>query len=255
MPEGSYMQEIFDEDVLRVGVDQNTRGFGYRTRDGEIEGFDMSLAEEIGLAIFGEPGHVVPQAVVSAERIPAIQRGDVDLVASVMTMTCGRWEDVAFSTEYFRGHQRVLVRSDSDIDDVADLAGRRVCATRGSTSIDNLAEFAPTAERYEVATRTECLVALQEGEVDAISTDDTILFGFQFQDPKTRLLPDTFHEEPYGIAIHHDHPEFVRFVNGVLEQMRVDGRWAELLAELRADLDLGPEIEISDVPPAASYRD
>jgi polar amino acid transport system substrate-binding protein len=233
MPPG-VLRAIQEREVLRVGVDQNTLGFGWRDRNGELRGFDVALAEEIGLAIFGERGHVQFVAVTSRERIPAIVERQVDLVVSVMSITCERRQDVAFSTEYFRAHQRVLVPRDSDILTVEDLNGRTVCATATSTSLDNLEVFAPEAEPYAVDARTDCLVALQQGRVDSASTDDTILFGFMFQDPKLRLLPDTFHEEQYGIAVHPDDTDLVRFVNGVLEDLRAggpDSRWVELFAE------------------------
>ena len=59
--------------------------------------------------------------------------------------------------------------------------------------------------------------------VDAILTDDAILYGFLAQDPHTKLLPGNITDEPYGLAIAKNHPEFVRFVNAVLEQMH--SRW------------------------------
>jgi polar amino acid transport system substrate-binding protein len=81
-----------------------------------------------------------------------------------------------------------------------------------------------------VAQRTDCLVALQQGAADAISTDDAILLGFKAQDPYTKIIGPRFSDEPYGIAISKSHPEFVRFVNGVLERMRADGTWRGIYA-------------------------
>jgi polar amino acid transport system substrate-binding protein len=253
MPPG-VLREIQDDGVLRVGVDQNTLGFGWRDRDGIIQGFDVALAQEIGLAIFGEPDHVELVAVTSRERIPAIVERQVDLVISVMSITCERREQVAFSTEYFRAHQRVLVPLDSDIETVEDLNGRTVCATSTSTSLDNLEEFAPDAEPYPVEARTDCLVALQQGRVDSASTDDTILFGFMYQDPKLRLLDGEFHDEQYGIAVHPADTDLVRFVNGVLEDLRAggtDSRWVELVrTNTEQYFDLA-----GAVPPDPVYED
>jgi polar amino acid transport system substrate-binding protein len=64
-----------------------------------------------------------------------------------------------------------------------------------------------------------------DGEVDAISTDDSILIGFKAQDPNTKIIGPALADAPYGIAISNAHPEFVRFVNGVLDRMRADGTW------------------------------
>jgi polar amino acid transport system substrate-binding protein len=250
MPAGTYLEQIQARGKLRVGVDQTTQGFGYRDSAGNIEGFDVSIAREIARAIFGDPDKIELVPVTSGQRTGAVKRGDVDLVASLVTMTCSRWQDVLFSTEYYHAVQRVLVREDSEINELADLDGKKVCATSTSTSIAYIRQFVPGAIPYPVETRAECLVALQEGRTDAIATDDTILYGFQHQDPTTRLLPDRLEDEPYGIAISHDHPELVRFVNAVLDQIRADGTWTQLDQQLEAQIGL-PATQ----PPDPQYRD
>jgi polar amino acid transport system substrate-binding protein len=227
MRAGSYMAEIQRRGHLVAGVDQNTLGFGYRDANGDIKGFDIEIVRAIANAIFGNPNAVVLKAVTSAQRKTAVVNEAVDVVASLMSITCDRWQVLDFSTEYYAAKQGVLVRKDSPIRHVGDLNGKRVCATRGSTSIDQIHKFAPRAVLDPVDLRPECLVHLQEGTTDAISTDDTILYGLAYQDRNnTRLLTDDLEQpERYGIAISRNHPEFVRFVNGVLDQIRSDGRW------------------------------
>jgi polar amino acid transport system substrate-binding protein len=254
MPAGTFMRSIQRRGALVVGVDQNTYGFGYRNADGQIEGFDIDLLREVARAIFGAP-KIEFRAVTSAQRIPAIQNNQVDIVASVMSIDCDRWGYIDFSTEYYEAQQKVLVRSDSPIEDVSDLRGKKVCATSSSTSLKHIRR--KTSPLYgaipdPVDLRTQCLVRLQEGLTDAIATDDTILYGFSSQDRRNvRILPDDLHEpERYGMAISKKHPEFVQFVNSVLEQIRTDGRWTRFYAQLEAQLpDLPPA-----VPPAPEYR-
>ena len=72
---------------------------------------------------------------------------------------------------------------------------------------------------------TDCLVLLQQGQVAAVSTDDTILDGLAAQDPFTKVVGPRLTDEPYGLAISKQHPDFVRFVNAVLAQERADGAW------------------------------
>src|SRR5262249_45206292 len=132
----------------------------------------------------------------------------------------------------------------------ADLAGKKVCATIGSTTLDNLRASVPAAVAVSVVNRTECLVALQDGQVDAITADDTILYGFEHQDPNTRVLGFSLESEPYGIAISPAHPEFVRFVNAVLDRVRSAGPWAGLHDRLEAQIGL-PDAS----PPQPEYRD
>jgi polar amino acid transport system substrate-binding protein len=92
------------------------------------------------------------------------------------------------------------------------------------------------------------MVALQQGRTDAISTDDAILFGFQAQDPNTRVVGPRFSREPYGLGINKQHPDFVRFVNGVLARMRADGTWAAIYRKWLGKFGRVPE------PPVARYR-
>jgi polar amino acid transport system substrate-binding protein len=224
---GPGLDKIRSNGVLVVGVDQGTTGWGYRDpRTGELKGLEVDLLEKIAGAILGDESKIKFKTVTTAQRIAAVQRGDVDMVASLLTATCARWRDVDFSTVYYDAHQDVMVNENSDITNVDDLAGRTVCATRGSTSIVNIAARVPKAILYPVDTRSDCLVALQEGEVDAITSDDTILRSFQAQERvlHTRLLgPISEGEhEPYAIAMKQGNEDLVRFVNGVLQQMRDD---------------------------------
>lgn len=79
----------------------------------------------------------------------------------------------------------------------------------------------------QVAYWSDCLVRLEEGQVAGISTDDSILYGMQAQDPGTVLEGPSLQDEPYGLAISKAHPDFVRFVNAVLAADRANGTWAK----------------------------
>lgn len=250
MPPGSTMAAIVERGRLRVGVDQNTYLFGFRDpHTGELAGFDIDLAREIARALFGDPDRVQLIAISSADRIPAIESGHVDMVVRTMTMTCERWERVAFSTEYFTAGQRVLVRRDSPVEGIDDLGGQKVCAAAGSTSLQAIAAAPSRPIPVSVVDWTDCLVLLQQGEVAAISTDDSILAGMAAQDPTTHVVGDRFTVEPYGIAMSRDAEDLVRFVNGVLERLRSDGTWTELYEQWLGSLGPAPD------PPRARYQD
>lgn len=232
---------------LVAGVDQNTYLMGFRNpSSGELEGFDVDMAREVARAIFGDPGAIQFRVLTSEQRIPALERGEVDIVVRTMTVTCDRWQKVDFSTVYYQAGQRVLVPVHSDATGIESLGGRRVCATKGSSSLANVAAAASGPIPVSVPNWTDCLVMLQQGQVDAISTDDTILAGFAAQDPYTKVVGPQFTAEPYGMAFPKGHEDFVRFTNALLERLRADGTWASIHRRWLGE---------PPAPPAAVYRD
>jgi polar amino acid transport system substrate-binding protein len=148
---------------------------------------------------------------------------------------------------YYDAGQRVLVSRSSPVKSMDDLAGMRVCAAAGSTSIRNIANYKSKPIPVSVQDWTDCVVLLQQGQVDAISTDDTILAGMAQQDPNLQLVGPAFTKEPYGLAISKDAPDLVRFVNGVLDRMRRDGTLSRINATwLKGNAPPVPSAEYQD---------
>jgi polar amino acid transport system substrate-binding protein len=219
------METIRARGYLIAGVSLNTYHLGYLNPSaGDVEGFDIDMLHAISTAIFGNPDRIHYVGITDDERMPFVQSGRVDIVARTMTVLCSRWRRVDFSTVYLEAHQRILVEDGSPIRGVNDLVGRKVCATRSSTSLTYLQQHgAIGVKAYDWS---DCLVKLQLGQVAAISTDDVILAGLAAQDPHTKIVGPLLTDEPYGLAISKQHPDFVRYVNAVLAQMRADGQWA-----------------------------
>jgi polar amino acid transport system substrate-binding protein len=209
------------------------------------------MARQIAKAIFGDVNAIQFKVLTSADRVPAVTSGDVDIVVQTMTINCERREQVDFSSVYYMAGQRVLVKSDLEVKSIEDLAGKKVCAANGSTSIARIVntKVDPELIGVGVAGWTDCLVMLQQNQVDAISTDDTILAGLKAQDPFTEIIGNRFTEEPYGMAISRDSPEFTRFVNAVLEQLRSNGEWTRIYNTWLLDLLGAP-----GPPPPATYK-
>ena len=248
MPAGSFMERIRRRGRLIAGVDQNTLLFGYlRPSTGRIQGFEVDILRQIAKAIFGDPDRIALRALTTAQRLTAVNSGAVDVVADAVTITCARRRQVAFSTVYYDAVQRLLVPATSHVRGMQDLRHRRVCATAGSTTLQSIKADPAKPIAYPVEQRTDCLVALQQGKVDAISSDDAILLGFRAQDPDTRIVGPPLAPEPYGMAIARGHPDFVRFVNGVLARMRSDGSWRAIHRRWLGALTPTP------APPPARY--
>jgi polar amino acid transport system substrate-binding protein len=242
------MRTIADRGYLVVGVSGDTRLLGARNmlNGGQLEGFDIDMARYVAAAIFGDgSGSRIRFRVITAgQRIPLVNEGagtdaqpaaGVDMIARAMTMTCNRWgnadptQRVAFSSVYLMAHQRLLVRKDSGLTSLTALAdaGAQVCAPKGSTSLDRISGVEGVVP-VPAAIHSDCLALWQEGRVEAITGDDAILAGFAVQDPSAVVVGEPLEDEPYGLAVAADHPEFARFLNNVLASARADGTWDRL---------------------------
>ena len=249
-PSGPTLRKIVDRGRLIAGVSADTYLLGSRNPlTGKIEGFDIDMVKAVAKAIFGDENAYQLKVITAAQRIPALQNGDVDMVARNMTINCDRWKQIAFSTEYYRSGQKIMVRKGAKATSLADLNGQRVCAPKGTSSMDNLIRRAPKAIAVGADTHTGCLVMFQQGAVAAITGDDTVLAGLAAQDPYA-VVPDqtAFTAEPYGLGVNTKSIDLVRFVNARLDQMRSDGEWTAIYNRwLRAPLGPAPE------PPKAVY--
>jgi polar amino acid transport system substrate-binding protein len=255
MPAGSTMDRIVRRGYLIAGVDEDSYLFGYRNPSSDpaappLIGFDIDFVREVSRALFGTPDRVRYKTITKAQRISALTDGSVDLVADIMTVDCDRAKHVAFSAYYFDAGQRILVDQASTINGLSDLAGKKTCAAAGTTSIQTLADPRYRVVPVSAVNWADCLVMLQQGQVDAVSTTDLILVGIQAEDPYTKIVGPQFTDEEHGLAMPLGEDDFVRFVNGVLEQLKADGTWTAIYSRWIGDR-LGPV----PLPPTAEYRD
>jgi polar amino acid transport system substrate-binding protein len=227
---GSLMATIRARGYLIAGVDLTLFHLSYlNPLDGQIEGFNIDMLHAISAAIFGNPDRIRFVSLQDAARLPAVESGSVDIVAQPTTVTCARLKLVDFSTVYITTHQRVLVLDDSRVTNIGQLGGQRVCGVTGAGSfaeLQALAKQPPHIIPVGMPYWTDCLVALQQGTVAAVSGDDAILAGLAAQDAAARMVGPTIVAKPQGLALSAAHPDFVRFVNAVLARWRADGGWA-----------------------------
>ncbi|RJO76708.1 glutamate ABC transporter substrate-binding protein [Nocardia panacis] len=248
---GPTLDAIRARGRLVVGLDTGSNLFSFRDPiSGTVVGFDADIAREVARDLLGNPDLIDFRTIGSGDREQALQNHTVDVVTKTMTITCERRQKVTFSTVYLRAGQRVLVVRNSGINGMADLAGKRVCIVRGTTSLDNMRRGQPAATVLTVPSWADCLVALQQRQVDAVSTDDAILAGMAAQDPYTELVGGPISSEPYGIGISKGSDDLVRAVNGTLDRIRADGTWNRLYRQWLQAV-LGP----TQGPPVPTYQD
>jgi ABC-type amino acid transport substrate-binding protein len=223
---GSFVDEVKDKGELVAGVKFDVPQFGFKNvTSGELEGFDpdmaRAVAKELGVKVkFVE--------AISANRIPFLQQDKVDVVFSTMTITDERKKQIDFSDVYYVAQQSFLTRKGEDMT-VSTAANKKVCTSKGSTSELNLPAVQPDVEMVLQDGYAQCVTLLSNKQVDAVSTDDVILLQFLKKSPDDFQISDEkFSTEPYGAGIKKGHDDFVELVNGVISDMKEDGRWAKL---------------------------
>jgi len=222
---GTTMKKLQDAGEITIGVKFDVPPFGRKDpKTGDVAGFDIDMAKAIADEIGATPKYI---EALSDNRIAFLKDGTADLILSTMTINAERDEEIDFSEPYFVAEGRILVKkSDNSISGVSDLAGKKVCTALGSTYEETLKKQAPKAERKLVDSYSECLELIQNGAVDAISTDDVILTGMIIQDDTLKLVGDQLTTEPYGVGIKQGDAELKALVDEVVAKYKSDGRWA-----------------------------
>ena len=234
-----YAYSLQTKGKIRIGTQEDNTPFSVKNpATSKWEGFDVDVARELAKAIWGtteDPDtHIEWVAVTSATRIPSLTDNKADVIIKTFTINEDRKKQIDFSDVYFSTGQRILVKSsNTTIKEAADLAGKNVCAQKGSTSEQNISKATNNAAKLLLLdSYPACLIALQQGQADAVSTDETILFGLVKQDPSTKIVGKYFSDEPYGIGVKkndaNDRTGFVPFMNTWLAGIIKDGTWGKI---------------------------
>ncbi|MEU4078280.1 glutamate-binding protein [Streptomyces venezuelae] len=216
-------------DKITVGIKYDQPGIGLKTPDGTYTGFDVDVATYIAKELGHDPSDIVWKEAKSADRETLLQRGDVDFIAASYSINDERAKKVDFAGPYLLAHQDVLIRADDDsIKKPSDLNNKKLCSVTGSTSAQNVKEkIAPDAQLQEYGGYSECLTGLENGVIDALTTDDSILAGYASQDQfkgKFKLGGFKLSNENYGIGVQKG-SDLKGKINTALEKMVADGSW------------------------------
>jgi aspartate/glutamate/glutamine transport system substrate-binding protein len=224
------LAQIKEDKKVVFGVKHDTRLFGLKNPStGEVEGFDIDLSKALAEEIFGKDVKPEFVEVTSKTRVGLLNNGKVDAVVATMTITEERKKEVDFTDVYFDAGQSLLVKKGSKIQSIDDLKkDTKVLAVKGSTSSINIREKAPETTVLEFENYAEAFTALKAGKGDALTTDDSILYGMAEEDPSFELVGGTFTEEPYGIAVKKGNKELVDELNKALKGLKDSGKYDEI---------------------------
>ncbi|MEU0895467.1 glutamate ABC transporter substrate-binding protein [Streptomyces massasporeus] len=224
--------------TITVGIKFDQPGLGQKTPQG-YAGFDVDVATYVAKKLGYNEDQIEWKEAKSADRETMLQRGDVDFIAATYSITPERQEKVDFAGPYLLAHQDVLVRADDNkIKSPKDLNNAKLCSVTGSTSAQNVKDkLAPKAQLQPYPTYSACLPGLQNGAVDALTTDDSILAGYAAQSQfkgKFKLGGFKLTNENYGIGVKKG-SDLKADINKALEDMVADKAWQKAV-----DKNLGP---------------
>jgi glutamate/aspartate transport system substrate-binding protein len=212
-----------------MGTRESSAPLAYTLGNNQYTGYHVELCQRILKAIFpGTPIEYV--AVTSANRIPLTQNGTVDIECGSTTNNEARQKDVAFGLTTYVTEVRTAVKANSGIKSVADLNGKTVATTTGTTSVALLRKNkrAQGIQFKEVYGKdhADSFLLLESGRADAFVMDDNILAGLiaGSSNPKEfKIVGETLNVEPIAVMFRKDDPKFKQAVDDYIRKAMKDG--------------------------------
>jgi glutamate transport system substrate-binding protein len=218
---------------LTIGISYDEPGVGFKDGD-TYRGFDVDTAIYVAKALGVAEKDITWVRADPEDREQLLESGQADLVVATYSITDQRKQEVSFAGPYFVAHQDLLIRrNDTDITGPETLNDRTLCSVTGTTSSDYVrAHYKGHITLKEYPRYSQCVSALLDGKVDAVTTDDLILAGYASESRykgKLKVVGKGFTDERYGIGIKKGDQQLVDQVNEALRQYVDDGSWEAAL--------------------------
>ena len=224
--------------VVTMGVRDSSGALSYTLGDGKYTGYHVEICNRVIANLekaVGRKLEVKYQSVTSQNRIPLMQNGTVDIECGSTTNNATRLKDVAFLPTTFVEEVRIAVKANSGITSIAQLNGKNVATTTGTTSVQTLRknERATNLDLKEVYGKdhSDSFLLLESGRADAFVMDGAILAGniATSKNPADfKLVGDVLSVEPIAIMIRKDDPAFKKIGDDTVKEMMKSGEIAKL---------------------------
>lgn len=233
------LDRIRDNGVIYVGHREASIPFSYMVGD-EVVGYSTELCDRVVDAVRARLGmpdlKVVRVPVTSFSRILMLMTGSVDLECGSTTNTKIRQQRIGFSVTTFVSGVKAMVRKDTGIERIADLSGRVVVTTSGTTTERGVrsvlaARKLPAARLRTAGKHAESFSMVLSRQADAFVLDEPILAGLMANSPdagRLKLLEENFGYEPYGIGMRREDPEFKKLVDDTLVALMKSGEFERI---------------------------
>lgn len=236
------LKKVKDTGSITVGYRESSIPFSYLDNNGKPIGYAMELCGKVVGAVKADlkmPNLKVNYApVTSSNRIPLLENGTIDLECGSTTNSVARQKQVSFGPSYFVINVTAAVKKDSGINDFAQLAGKNIVTTSGTTAVPLLKKYEKTKdmEFREIYGKdhAESFLLMADGRAAAFVMDDILLAGqiANAKDPAAyKILPGSLRQEPYSMMLRKDDPEFKALVDKTIDGVMKSGEINKIYAK------------------------
>jgi glutamate/aspartate transport system substrate-binding protein len=236
------LKKVADSNKITLAYRESSVPFSYLAGPGKPVGFAVELSEAIAAEVkraTKKPNlEVAWQSVTSQNRIPLLANGTIDLECGSTTNNSTRAKDVTFAINHFYTGTRLLVKKDSGIKNYADLKGKTIATTAGTTNFQVLRKYNQDKNLgFEILTgkdHDDSKLLVESGRAVAFGMDDILLFGLKANDKNPAdwdVVGDSLQVEPYACMLRKDDPQFKQLVDKVIGGMMKSGEFEKLYAK------------------------
>ena len=233
------LKKIKDSGSITLGVRESSGALAYTLGDGKYVGFHTEMAQRVVADLQKQLGmaklETKMQPVTSQNRVPLVQNGTVDLECGSTTNNATRGKDVAFAVTTYMEEVRIAVKANSGITGIAQLNGKNVATTTGTTSVQLLRkhERATGVDFKEIYGKdhADSFLLLESGRADAFVMDGQILAGSisKAKNPADfKIVGEVLSVEPIACMMRKDDPAFKKAVDDSIKKMIAGGDLAKL---------------------------
>lgn len=233
------LDRIASSGVFVIGYRTDASPLSYENADGKPSGYSVDICRRIATAIKAHLGldslETKFVAVESKDRISAVANRDIDIECGSTTITMTRQEEVDFTLPTFVTGGSVLSISESGIQRLSDLSGKKVGIVKDTTTVEQLRSYLTQnlidAEVVVLKNRDTAMIQLNKGDIDAFASDQIVLIGQIIEalyPNKYSLMNETFSYEPYGLVVRRDDADFRLVANRALAQLYRSGQHIEM---------------------------
>ncbi|MEZ5844103.1 MAG: transporter substrate-binding domain-containing protein [Hyphomicrobiaceae bacterium] len=196
---------------------------GFLDEKGKAKGIEVDMGRQIAKWVFGDEDKIEIMCVTTANRVPSLVGGRIDLMIATMGITKQRREVVEVSDAYAWGASDLLVPKGSPIKSLANLKGKKLILIKGAWQIPWFEKNMPGLETIKLDTVSDAVQALLQGRADAYGHDLNVLYGLAAKNPKVALVGDPYMIGFRGAAVRKGEKEWAAYVNAALAKMRKEG--------------------------------